>query len=149
MLFRSGYQPLFKTSALEGYLPLLNTAITAFTDRIAQQGHTHIARDGKIFCLNLFADLFAGEALSAEEISAFITYNDALLSLSTWLPSFRRGRDALHALQAQMRLRLERFRRGELSSTCFSVFSGNRDEHDLPWSDERIAIATILMIWGA
>ena len=35
------------------------------------------------------------------------------------------------------------------SSTCFSVFSRNRDEHDLPWSDERIVTATILMIWGA
>jgi cytochrome P450 len=146
---RVGYQPLFKSSAFEGYLPVINRNITAFTDQIAREGHTFIARDGKILCLNMFAELFAGEALSPEEIEAFITYNGALLSLTQWLPSFRRGLEALTFLQETMRQRLERFRRGALTSTCFSVFSSNRDERDLPWSEERIATATILMIWGA
>lgn len=146
---RAGYQPLFQTTALEGYLPILTQAITAFTDRIAREGHTCIARDGKIVCLNLFAELFAGEALSDAEIEAFITYNAALLSLSTWLPSFRRGMAALRLLQQHMAQRLERFRKGELTSACFALFSSNRDERDRPWSDERIATATILLIWGA
>ncbi|MFM1798502.1 MAG: hypothetical protein RLZZ117_780 [Cyanobacteriota bacterium] len=146
---RVGYQPLFTSRAFEGYLPVMNRSITAFTDQIAREGHTFIARDGKIHGLNLFAELFAGEALSPEEREAFITYNDALLSLSQWLPSFRRGQEALKLLQEQMRRRLERFRRGELSSPCFTVFSSNRDEQDLPWSEERIATATVLMIWGA
>jgi cytochrome P450 len=146
---RVGYQPLFTSRAFEGYLSVLNRSITAFTDQIAREGHTFIARDGKIHCLNLFAELFAGEALSPAEREAFITYNDALLSLSQWLPSFRRGQEALKLLQEQMRRRLERFRRGELSSPCFTVFSSNRDEQDLPWSEERIATATVLMIWGA
>jgi cytochrome P450 len=146
---RAGYQPLFMSSALEGYLPVLTRAITTFTDQIAREGHTRIARDGKILCLNLFAEVFAGEALSPEEIEAFITYNSALLSLSQWLPSFRRGMEALAFLRERMRQRLERFRRQELSSACFSVFTTNRDERDLPWSDERIATATLLLIWGA
>jgi cytochrome P450 len=146
---RNGYQPLFQTSALESYLPVLNNAITSFTDQIATNGHTHIARDSKHFCLNLFAELFAGEALNQEEIAAFHTYNAALLSLSQRLPSFRRGMDALAVLQQRMQQRLERFRQGELLSTCFALFGSNRDEQDLPWSDERIATATILLIWGA
>ena len=146
---RAGYQPLFQTSALQGYLPVLSKAITGFTDRIAKEGETCIARDGKVFCLNLFAELFTGEALSSEEIEAFITYNGALLSLSKWLPSFRRGMGALTLLQKHMKQRLERFRKGELTSVCFSLFSANHDEQDRPWSDERIATATILLIWGA
>jgi cytochrome P450 len=146
---RVGYQPLFTASAFESYLPVLNRNITTFTDQIAREGHTFIARDGKILCLNMFAELFAGEALSPAEIASFITYNGALLSLSQWLPSFRRGMEALKHLQEQMGRRLERFRRGELTSACFTVFSSNHDEQDLPWSEERIATATILMIWGA
>jgi cytochrome P450 len=146
---RAGYQPLFQASALESYLPVLTEAITGFTDGIAQDGETYIARDGKVFCLNLFAELFAGEALSSEEIEAFMTYNAALLSLSRWLPSFRRGMAALTLLQKHMKQRLERFRKGELKSACFSLFSTNHDEQDRPWSDERIATATILLIWGA
>lgn len=146
---RVGYQPLFTSPTFEGYLPVLNRSLTAFTDRIAREGHTFIARDGKILCLNLFAELFAGEALSPTEIEAFLTYNDALLSLSQWLPSFRRGQEALQLLRERMGKRLERFRRGELASACFSVFVSNKDERDLPWCDERITTATILMIWGA
>ena len=146
---RAGYQPLFQINALESYLPVLTRTITGFTDRIASEGHTHIARDGKLLCLNLFAELFAGEALSYDELEAFNTYNGALLSLSTWLPSFRRGMGALKLLQQRMTQRLERFRQGELMSACFSLFASNRDEQDLPWSDERIATATILLIWGA
>jgi cytochrome P450 len=146
---RAGYQPLFQNSALDSYLPVLTNAITDFTDQIAKAGQTCIAREGKIFCLNLFAELFAGKALSPEEIEAFITYNAALLSLSQWLPSFQRGMAALAFLQERMQQRLEHFRQGELASACFSLFSSNRDEQDLPWRDERIATATILLIWGA
>ena len=107
---RAGYQPLFQNSALDSDLPVLTNAITDFTDQIAKAGQTCIAREGKIFCLNLFAELFAGEALSPEEIEAFITYNAALLSLSQWLPSFQRGMAALAFLQERMQQRLERFR---------------------------------------
>ena len=146
---RAGYQPLFQTMALENHLPVLTNAITGLTDRIARTGRTRIAHEGKIFCLNLFAELFAGEALSEDEREAFLIYNCALLSLSQWLPSFRRGMAALSFLQERMAERLARFRRGELSSTCFSLFSSNTDEQGLPWSDERITTATILLIWGA
>ncbi|MFN9646120.1 MAG: cytochrome P450 [Cyanobacteriota bacterium] len=146
---RAGYQPLFMSSALESYLPVLNRSLTSFTDQIAREGCTFIARDGKTLCLNMFAELFAGEALSPAEVEAFITYNNALLSLSPWLPSFRRGMKALKDLRDGMRRRLERFQRGELTSACFAVFAANRAERDLPWSAERIATATILMIWGA
>ncbi|MFZ9552225.1 MAG: cytochrome P450 [Hylemonella sp.] len=146
---RAGYQPLFQANALERYLPVLTRSITGFTDRVAREGHTHIARDGKLFCLNLFAELFAGEVLSQAELEAFNTYNAALLSLSTWLPSFRRGIGALTFLQRRMMRRLERFRQGELTSACFNLFASNRDEKNLPWSDERIVTATILLIWGA
>ncbi|MEB3335389.1 MAG: cytochrome P450 [Cyanobacteriota bacterium] len=146
---RAGYQSLFTSRAFEGYLPVLNRAMTAFTDQVARQGHTFIARDGKILCLNMFAELFAGESLTPKEIEAFITYNNALLSLSQWLPSFRRGMAALTFLRERMGKRLERFQRGDLPSACFTVFSANRDERDQPWSEERIATATILLIWGA
>ncbi len=146
---RAGYAPLFNSRAFEGALPAINQRITAFVDAVARQGTTHIARDCKQLCLDLFAEVFAGEALSAAEAEDFITYNNALLCLSTALPSFRRGEAALARLQTCMGKRLERFRNGDLHSHAFAVFSTNRDETGELWSDQRIATATVLMIWGA
>jgi cytochrome P450 len=120
-----------------------------FASNIAERGTTCIALDAKHLCLNLFAELFAGESLTTDEIHAFISYNDALLSLSKQLPSFKRGEKALAELQQGMQVRLAKHRRGELNGTCFSIFIDNLDEQGQPWSDERIATATVLMVWGA
>ena len=130
-------------------LPLINQRITAFITATVHQGSTAIARDCKRLCLDLFAEIFAGDSLTAEEAEAFTTYNDALLSLSTALPSFRRGEAALARLQSGMTQRLARFRSGALQGSAFTVFSTNRDETGQLWSDERIATATVLLIWGA
>ena len=146
---RAGYAPLFTSSAFAGLLPLINQRITAFVGGVAHQGSTAIARDCKRLCLDLFAEIFAGDSLTAEEAEAFITYNDALLSLSTALPSFKRGEAALARLQSAMAQRLARFRSGALQGNAFAVFSTNRDETGQPWSDERIVTATVLLIWGA
>ena len=48
-----------------------------------------------------------------------------------------------------MQLRLAKHRSGELNGACFRIFTDNLDEHGQPWSDERIATATVLMLWGA
>ena len=48
-----------------------------------------------------------------------------------------------------MTQRLARFRSGALQGSAFTVFSTNRDETGQLWSDERIATATVLLIWGA
>ena len=146
---RAGYGPVLNRAALQQALPVLDRGFSAFAERVQQQGSTRLAKELKLLCLNLFAEIFAGEALSSAEQDAFQTYNAALLSLSTRLPSFRRGQQALAFLQEQMQQRLERFRRGELQGSCLAVFSANRDEQDQPWSDERIVTATILLIWGA
>lgn len=146
---RSGYAPLFSSRAFDGVLPAINQRISAFVDAVARQGATHIARDCKRLCLDLFAEVFAGEALTAAEAEDFITYNNALLSLSTALPSFKRGEAAFIRLQACMGKRLQRFRSGAVQGNAFAVFSTNRDETGELWSDERIATATVLMIWGA
>jgi cytochrome P450 len=116
---------------------------------IAQHGSTCIALDAKHLCLDLYAELFAGESLTKDEIEAFISYNDALLSLSKQLPSFRRGEKSLAGLQQSMQVRLGKYRRGELDGACFRIFTDNLDENGQPWSDERIATATVLMVWGA
>lgn len=146
---RAGYAPLFNSTAFETFLPTLNRSITAFVDQVVQRGETRIAFDSKRICLDLFAEIFAGEPLTQSEAEAFITYNNALLSLSTLLPSFRRGEAALAQLRCSMQQRLARDRRGELNGTAFKVFSNNHDETGEPWSDERIVTATVLMIWGA
>jgi cytochrome P450 len=146
---RRGYAALFSPSNLESYLPGINRSMAQFTADIAQRESTFIALEAKHLCLNLYAELFAGESLTTKEIEAFILYNDALLSLSKQLPSFRRGEKALAELQQSMRRRLERHRRGELDGACFRIFTENLDEHGRPWSDERIATATMLMVWGA
>ena len=146
---RRGYAALFSPSNLESYLPGINRSMVRFTADIAQRGSTSIALEAKHLCLNLYAELFAGESLTTKEIEAFISYNDALLSLSKQLPSFRRGEKALAELQQSMHGRLEKHRRGELDGACFRIFSDNLDEHGQPWSDERIATATVLMVWGA
>ena len=146
---RRGYAALFSPSNLESYLPGINRSMVRFTADIAQRGSTSIALEAKHLCLNLYAELFAGESLTTKEIEAFISYNDALLSLSKQLPSFRRGEKALAELQQSMHGRLEKHRRGELDGACFRIFTDNLDEHGQPWSDERIATATVLMVWGA
>ena len=146
---RRGYSGLFSPSNLESYLPEINRSMVRFTSTIAERGTTCIALDAKHLCLNLFAELFGGESLTTDEIHAFISYNDALLSLSKQLPSFKRGEKALAELQLGMQVRLAKHRRGELNGACFSIFTDNLDEHGQPWSDERIATATVLMVWGA
>jgi len=146
---RAGYAPLFNSTAFESFLPILNRGITAFVDRVVERGTTRIAFDSKRICLDLFAEILAGEPLTESEAEAFITYNNALLSLSTLAPSFRRGEAALANLQDSMLQRLARFRSGELNGNAFRVFSGNHDETGEPWSDQRIATATVLLIWGA
>ncbi len=146
---RRGYSALFSPSNLESYLPEINRCMVRFTSSVAKRGTTHIALEAKHLCLNLYAELFAGESLTTDEINAFIAYNDALLSLSKQLPSFRRGEKALAELQQSMQVRLAKFRRGELNGACFRIFTENIDEHGEPWSDERIATATVLMVWGA
>ena len=146
---RRGYSALFSPTNLESYLPTINRCMVQFTSSIAERGTTRIAFDAKHLCLNLFAELFAGESLAMQEIEALISYNDALLSLSKQLPSFRRGEKALALLQQSMQVRLEKHRRGELQGACFRLFSENHDENGQPWSDERIATATVLMVWGA
>jgi len=146
---RAGYAPLFNNTAFGAFLPALNRGITAFVDEVVKRGTTCIAFDCKRVCLDLFAEIFTGEPLTDAEAEAFVTYNNALLSLSKLLPSFRRGEVALADLQMSMLRRLERFRRGELTGHAFTVFSTNHDETGQPWSDERIVTATVLMIWGA
>ena len=146
---RRGYSSLFSPNKLESYLPAINRCMVRFASNIAERGTTCIALDAKHLCLNLFAELFAGESLTTDEIHAFISYNDALLSLSKQLPSFKRGEKALAELQQGMQVRLAKHRRGELNGTCFSIFIDNLDEQGQPWSDERIATATVLMVWGA
>lgn len=146
---RRGYSALFSPTNLESYLPQINRCMVQFTSSIAQHGSTCIALDAKHLCLNLYSELFAGESLTKDEIEAFISYNDALLSLSKQLPSFRKGEKALAALQQSMQVRLGKYRRGELDGACFRIFTDNLDEHGQPWSDERIATATVLMVWGA
>jgi cytochrome P450 len=146
---RRGYSSLFSPNNLESYLPAINRCMVRFASNIAERGTTCIALDAKHLCLNLFAELFAGESLTTDEIHAFISYNDALLSLSKQLPSFKRGEKALAELQQGMQVRLAKHRRRELNGTCFSIFIDNLDEKGQPWSDERIATATVLMVWGA
>ena len=146
---RAGYAPLFNSAAFATFLPIMNRGITTFVDQVVQRGTTRIALDSKRMCLDLFAEIFAGDPLTESEAKAFNTYNNALLSLSTRLPSFRRGEAALAQLRCSMQQRLDRFRRGELNATAFRVFSNNHDETGQPWSDERIATATVLLIWGA
>ncbi len=146
---RRGYSALFSPSNLESYLPEINRCMVRFTSSVAKRGTTHIALEAKHLCLNLYAELFAGESLTTDEINAFIAYNDALLSLSKQLPSFRRGEKALAELQQSMQVRLAKYRGGELNGACFRIFTKNFDENGVPWSDERIATATVLMVWGA
>ena len=146
---RHSYAPLFSSAAFDRYLPRLDAAISGFCDWAAQQSAVPIALEAKRFCLQLFAELFAGETLSEQELSDFNTYNRALLTLSKQLPSFDQGKQALERLRGSMAARLQRFRSGSLSAACFQQFSATRDEHGESWSDERIITATILLIWGA
>ena len=146
---RAGYAPLFTSTAFEAFLPTLNRRITAFVDRVAEFGTTMIAFDCKRVCLDLYAEIFAGEPITEPEAEAFVTYNNALLSISKLTPSFRRGEVALADLQTSMLCRLARFRKGELNGSAFKLFTSNLDETGKPWSDQRIATATVLLIWGA
>ena len=59
---RRGYSAVFSPSNLELYLPEINRHMVQFTSIIAQQGSTCIALDTKHLCLNLYAQLFAGES---------------------------------------------------------------------------------------
>ena len=146
---RAGYAPLFTNKAFQSYAQTIDRSISKFTSDTAQQDTSFIAKEAKRFCLNLFAEIFAGEQLSEQELKAFETYNKSLLSLSKKLPSFKKGMDALEELKGAMRERLSKYKGGSSKASCFDVFRQNRDENNAPWSDERIATATILLIWGA
>ena len=70
---RKGMAPLFSAESFAAFVPKLDAALTGFVERLAASDGAPVAvvPETKAFCLDLFAELFVGEPLSAAEREAF------------------------------------------------------------------------------
>ena len=152
---RQAFVPMLQTARLREYLPLMEARTTAYIDSLAagSRCETRLACDAKRFYLDLMAELFTGTALSDVEAQAFVDYNAGLLSLGKWAPQFKKGAKALSALQEVMTTRLHRARAEGLESlpryTVLKQMTECREADGTLWSDERIATAMVIFIWGS
>lgn len=152
---RQAFVPMLQTARLREYLPLMEARTTAYIDSLAagSRCETRLACDAKRFYLDLMAELFTGTALSDVEAQAFVDYNAGLLSLGKWAPQFKKGAKALSALQKVMTTRLHRARAEGLESlpryTVLKQMTECREADGTLWSDERIATAMVILIWGS
>jgi cytochrome P450 len=105
----------------------------------------------KVLCLQIFARIFSGEGLTNTQVQMFLDYNNALLSISKNTLQFKKGREALDNLSAEMLRRFQilegRAVQGEqiFVFECFRKARGYLDVGNY----ERISVSILLMIWGA
>lgn len=101
-------------------------------------------------CLQVFSQIFSGKGLTQEQVQMFLDYNSALFSLSKGSKDFKRGKDALDTLKAEM---LSRFR--ALDDPSIGMQVPGKFYHSKVYGregfedDDRIASAMVLFIWGA
>ena len=143
--------PILNADALKSYLPTIERRTEEYIAKLSQRDETYLAKDLVRFCLQLFAELFCGHALTEEEEELFTVYNGGLFALTTWEPSFVAARRARETLDANMRRRFEDARRdGLLETDRFAVFrhiSSAVDEKGERSYDPGYGVTQL--IWGA
>jgi retinoid hydroxylase len=143
--------PILNADALKTYLPTIERRAEEFIADLAQRDETYLAKELVRFCLQLFAELFSGHALTEEEERLFTVYNGGLFALTTWEPSFVAARTARETLDGNMRRRFEDARRdGLLDTDRFAVFrhiSSAVDEKGERSYDPGYGVTQL--IWGA
>ncbi|KAL3910178.1 MAG: hypothetical protein SGARI_002251 [Bacillariaceae sp.] len=153
---------LFKTllqapEARSYYVKTMLPEIEAYVDTILERTTANpndelfLVPELKELCLQIFARIFSGEGLSKEQVQMFLDYNDSLLTISKSTPEFKKGKEALEEISAEM---LRRFKKMETKVEqgesifvydCFKSTSGFLDVQNY----ERISVGMLLMIWGA
>jgi cytochrome P450 len=139
------------------YVTTILPEIKAYADSILQRSRASpdeqlfLVPELKELCLQIFSRIFSGEGLTKEQVQMFLDYNASLLTISKSTPEFKKGKEALDELSAEM---LQRFKKMEARVeqgesifvyNCFKNAKGYLDVQNY----ERISVAMLLMIWGA
>jgi len=147
---------LSSREALSCYVKTIEPEIQEYVDKLSARVGSNPEQE--IFlvpeitelCLQTFSKIFTGQGLTKEQMQMYVDYNSGLFLLSSALPGFRKGRDALDALKAE---NLRRFRAlddpnlpldtpGKLHHAKVFGREGYEDE-------DRIATGMVLLVWGA
>lgn len=141
---------LFSASAQKAYLPVAVARTREFIAGLAEKGEFALAPALKEFYLQLFAELFAGGALTDEEMAQFQDYNAGLLSLGKFAGSFKKGSAALESLTDKMRDRVRAAEEREFAGAePLRGLCGAVDEDGSAFTASRVATSLVLSVWGA
>ena len=122
-------------------------------DGLVARGETALAKDFTVFCLQLFAEIFSGEQLTAEEEELFVTYNAGLFALTSFTPAFFKAKKARETLETNMQGRFEAARdAGKLPEARYNapnLLSQATNLDGTPYSSYQIGYGITQFIWGA
>ena len=151
---RANFGKVLGRSALTHYTPILAKLTRDFVKgELLEKGTLQPGYDCRQFCLKALFQLFLGTVPPQDIMEKMYSYNEGLLALGKLSPEFTEGQKALEDLQEFC---LKHFRsvraQGKLDNPEYfflKQYSQATDENGDLFTDERVAVTTILMIWGA
>ena len=139
-------------NALAYYADFLEREMEAYVEQMAQKVRANpeheffLVPELSDFCLQLFAKMYSGEGLTAEQVTLFRDYNSGLLAPTRSSKAFQKGFDAMNQLIALMEERLKTPVTEAPGKLAYDALMTLEGYVDMP---ERRAPGMMLMIWGA
>ncbi|CAE7029219.1 cyp120 [Symbiodinium natans] len=142
--------------AFEFFLPVIKARCSEFLDSVESRGKFRPAQELKDWSVTLFAELFTGIPFDRDMMRLLYSYNEGLyglIPLKLPFTAFGRGFRAKDELVGRLRRQIEELTQsGQIEEPKYSALRRmmkSEDENGENWSVDRVATASMLMVWGA
>ena len=152
---RKNFSRVLGREALETYVPEIAMRTEEFVNKLEQRKvPLFLGKDIKRFALKTLFYLFLGKVPEDSIIEEMYLYNAGLLSLGKFDPTFKKGESALekltqYVLEYYLEIKKDEAKLNAPEHFFLKQYSEATDEFGDTFSDERVAVTVVLMVWGS
>ena len=152
---RKNFSRVLGREALETYVPEIAMRTEEFVNKLEQRKvPLFLGKDIKRFALKTLFYLFLGKVPKDSIIEEMYLYNAGLLSLGKFDPTFKKGESALekltqYVLEYYLEIKKDEAKLNAPEHFFLKQYSEATDEFGDTFSDERVAVTVVLMVWGS
>ena len=152
---RKNFSKVLRREALESYVPDIATRTEEFVNKLKERkAPLFLGKDIKQFALKTLFNLFLGKVPEDDILEEMYLYNAGLLSLGKFDPTFKKGESALekltkYVLEYYLEIKKDEVKLNAPEHFFLKQYSEATDEFGNTFSDERVAVTVVLMVWGS
>ena len=152
---RKNFSKVLGREALESYVPDIATRTEEFVNKLKERkAPLFVGKDIKRFALKTLFYLFLGKVPEDDILEEMYLYNAGLLSLGKFDPTFKKGESALekltkYVLEYYLEIKKDEVKLNAPEHFFLKQYSEATDEFGNTFSDERVAVTVVLMVWGS